>query len=72
MRLLKSVYKENPIDESVYSYWLGLQKNNQTVTQILYHEPCGEGDAHYVDVEFDDGNKMRIFRPDAIEFLVVN
>ena len=70
MKLLKSVYKENPLDESVYSYWLGEQKNKQVVTQILQHEPRGEGDAHYGDVEFEDGNKIRIFRPDAIEFLV--
>ena len=71
MKLLKSVYKENPVDESIYSYWLGEQKNKSVVTEILYNEPRGEGDQHYVDVEFQDGCKMRIFRPDAIEFLVV-
>lgn len=69
MKLLKSVYKENPVDESCYSYFLGEQRNKQVVVRILYNEARGHGDAHYVDVEFEDGEKMRIFRPDMIEFL---
>jgi hypothetical protein len=39
-----------------------------TVTEITYHEPSGEGDAHYCDVLFDSGDKTRLFRPDAIDW----
>lgn len=71
MKLLKSVYKENPIDESTSFFELNKTWKNKTVVELLYNEPRGEGDAHYVDVKFEDGSEIRIFRPDEIEFLVV-
>lgn len=68
MKLLESVYKENIIDESTHSYYIDKVSLGK-VTQILYHEPSGDGDQRYVVVYFEFGSTMRIFRPDDIEFL---
>lgn len=71
--IIKNVFKctENG-DE--YDYWLGkcvnkLPDKDITVTRLEYHQPMGEGDAHYVDVTFSDGEMRRIFRPDVIDFV---
>ena len=39
------------------------------VVEIDYHVPRGEGDAHYVDVVYEDKSFLRIFRPDSITFV---
>ena len=39
-----------------------------SVERIEYHEPQGEGDAHYCDVYFQGIRVMRVFRPDFIDF----
>ena len=31
-----------------------------TVVKIEYHQPAGEGDAHYVDVHFSNGGIRRV------------
>jgi hypothetical protein len=33
----------------------------QDADKIEYHEPCGEGDKHYIDVFYKDGIIRRIF-----------
>ena len=39
-----------------------------TIKRITYHEPMGEGDAHYCDVFFTNGNMERYFRPRSVVF----
>ena len=59
----------NDPDNLYDSYYVGkLCGGNVIVSQIEYHEPQGEGDAHYCDVIYSDGCKTRIFRPDSIDF----
>jgi len=66
VREIKQFYKEyHEDDEAVY---IGKQYSGEEVTKLLYHEPQGEGDAHYVDVYIDDKLTERVFRPDNIEF----
>ena len=36
--------------------------------KIEYHEPRGDGDAHYCDISLMDGKMIRVFRPDDIVF----
>lgn len=38
------------------------------VVRIVYYEPQGEGDAHYCDVDYSDGSRTRVFRPDVVIF----
>lgn len=70
MKLLKSVFVEYPVVETYLQFKLGEQSFRGIPVELLYNEPRGEGDAHYVDVKFDDNRKIRLFRPDEIEFLV--
>lgn len=69
--LINGVYREYPLDNSTEGYSVGHVKPPYgTVTKLEYHQPQGEGDAHYVDVYFDD-NKLpteRIFKPDSISW----
>lgn len=45
------------------------EKENKYSCQFMrYHEPQGEGDAHYVDVFHWDGKVTRVFRPDEVVF----
>ena len=71
MILIKSVFVEYPLDMTVHEFTLGKKCGRGTPVELLYHQPSGEGDAHYVDVKFDDGDKIRIFKPNEIEFLKV-
>ena len=49
--------------------WVGkVVGGNVTVSAINYHEPQGEGDAHYVTILYSDGTSRRVFRPDCIDF----
>lgn len=49
--------------------WIGKNVGGGvTVEMIKYHEPQGDGDAHYVDVLYSDGTSRRVFRPDCIDF----
>lgn len=68
-----SVYKEYPNDTASLKkskfYYLGKYVSSEVyVTNITYHEPRGEGDAHYCDVYFSDEDTLRLFRPDEITF----
>lgn len=36
--------------------------------EILYHEPKGDGDKHFVDVLMEDGRRYRYFNFDTIEW----
>lgn len=38
------------------------------VDKIYYHEPLGDGDRHYVDVIFHNGDQIRAFNPTEIGF----
>lgn len=38
------------------------------VTKIFYHEPSGEGDKHYCDVEFLDKPSVRVFNINKVVF----
>lgn len=68
---VKSVYKEYQVDGQYDHYYIGKQSlGGVTIVSLEYHEPRGEGDAHYVDVKYSNGNVDRIFRPDSIEFEV--
>lgn len=50
-------------------HWVGkVIDKDVNVLEIKYHEPQGEGDAHYVTVLYSDGSSMRVFRPDRIDF----
>ena len=46
----------------------GMAKGEYTIIEVTYHEPQGEGDAHYIEVIMDDGTVRRIFRPDEVIF----
>lgn len=61
MERIKSIYKECMSRHSDK-----LVVGEEGVKEIEYHTPGGEGDAHYVDIYFDDGTRKRIFRPDHI------
>ena len=39
-----------------------------SIKRITYHEPRGEGDAHYCDVFFIQGHMERFFRPRSVVF----
>ena len=47
---------------------IGEEYNGKRVTDIKYHEPRGEGDAHYCDVYYNNKTCTRILRPDEIDF----
>lgn len=57
-------YATNENGEEYMRYHVGKDE----VGRIDYHEPKGEGDHHYVDIHFNDGNMLREFRPTTIEF----
>ena len=63
MKIVKSFFKSTG-DGEHYFYFRG----KLHVVDITYHEPQGEGDAHYCDVIFDDKSSFRVFRPDVVEF----
>lgn len=37
------------------------------VIRIECHEALGEGDAHFCDIIYSDGDCLRLFKPDVIE-----
>jgi len=39
---------------------------NAKVVRIVYHEPQGEGDRHYVDITYNSGEKVRMFNIESI------
>lgn len=70
MKVLR-VYKEYSVDKTYDDLYVGKQIfADKKVESMEYHEPRGEGDAHYVDVKYDDGSMRRIFKPDSVEFEV--
>lgn len=67
-RKILQIYKEY-IDGEFDYWWLNKEVDEGiTVTRIEYHEPRGEGDAHYCDVYMNNGKMRRVFRPDNIDF----
>lgn len=38
----------------------------KAVEKIIYHTPMGNGDLHFVDVFYTDGQIRRIFNPDCV------
>jgi len=52
-----------------FSYFeVGVNRNKHRVERILYHEPQGDGDRHYIDVVFDNASRERFFNLDSIGF----
>ena len=47
---------------------IGILASEPEIEYIHYHEPSGEGDAHYCDVHFHNGTIERYFNPDWIKF----
>jgi|GEM_PF-6090058 len=65
---VRQVYKEFSNGE-FNLYWVGKDiGGGVVVNSIRYHSAMGEGDAHYVDIEFSDGTRTRLFRPDTVDF----
>ncbi len=58
---IKNIYKEYQ-DKHADFYEI----DKKDVVNIVYHEPRGEGDSHFVDVMFYNGDLKRIFKPDSI------
>lgn len=42
--------------------------DDEDVVSINYHEPLGEGDAHFCDVLYSDNKLVRVFRPESVTF----
>ena len=63
---VKSICKEY-LTEELY-FVVGEKIEGKAITKIEYHEPQGEGDAHYCDIYYEDETMKRIFRPDEIDF----
>lgn len=62
------VYKEFA-DGAYKEYYLEKMVGGGVVVDAIeYHEPQGEGDAHYCDILFSDGTVERLFRPNSINF----
>ena len=53
-------------DEEVFE--VNNEKMSNKIKSMKYHQPRGEGDAHYVDCYYEDGCVLRIFRPDTVMF----
>lgn len=73
MKQVLSVYKEFfPNGKSDYRarYFVSEKESNANgaCSKIEYHEPKGEGDAHFCDCYGFDGTIDRLFRPDSITF----
>ena len=49
--------------------YLYLRYDMEHIASIQYHEHAGDGDAHYCDVYFKDGQHKRYFNINEIEFL---
>ena len=49
--------------------FLYLRYDMEHIASIKYHEPVGNGDAHYCDVYFKDGQHKRYFNINEVEFL---
>jgi hypothetical protein len=66
---VRQIIKEYPILRESEVVYVGMIRGNSVVESITYHEPMGEGDAHYCDVFYSNGSCDRIFKPDSIEFV---
>ena len=65
VRQFSKVYQDGEEE----TMWIGKNVGGDvTVIKIDYHQPAGEGDAHYVDTHFSNGQLRRVFRPDCIDF----
>lgn len=60
-------YYNNHKRKPVY-YELGATFSQGLVEKIKHHKSLGEGDQHYCEVYFENGNKLIIYRPDEVEF----
>ena len=63
----RQMYPDGRSDHNV-QYAVGDKVCGSLVTKIEYHAPLGEGDQHYCDIYYDDGDVVRMFRPDFITF----
>ena len=67
---VKSVYKEYRIDGQFDYFFIDKDTLDGKVTLIEYYPWEGIGDANHVSVYFENGNKVKIFNPDTVEFEV--
>lgn len=49
-------------------YEAGEKYGGEIVKKIDHHFPMGEGDQHYCEVYFENGDKIIVYRPDEVEF----
>lgn len=49
-------------------YRLAIKHGIKSPIRMTEHFPMGEGDVHYVYVEFDDGTAEKVCRPDFIGY----
>jgi hypothetical protein len=68
-KIVTLVYKEFPVDNALIENELGKQNYaNKTPIKLTEHEPCGDGDVHYVLVDYDDGTSFKVCRPDTVAY----
>jgi hypothetical protein len=64
-----SVFKEYPLDMSIFQKTVGHKTNyGDTPVRMEEHLPIGDGDVHYVEVYYDNGTMQRICRPDSVTY----
>lgn len=60
------VFSGNRLVESVETETEVISTDIDSVEKIIYHTPMGEGDLHFVDVFYTDGEVIRFFNPSAV------
>lgn len=65
--MIRQFYKEYSDGEQEHVWVNKKMGGDVIVSAIKYHEPAGEGDAHYVTILYSDGSWRRVFRPDSID-----
>lgn len=64
VRRFEKIYQDGKIEVA----WVGKVVGGIVISAINYHEPQGEGDAHYVTILYSNGTSRRVFKPDCIDF----
>ena len=44
------------------------EPGSNDVKEIVYHTPMGEGDAHFVDIFYENGEVHRYFNPNHVSW----
>ena len=53
-----------------FAVWGGnkFKPGSNGVKEIMYHTPMGEGDAHFVDIFYENGEVYRYFNPGYVSW----